>query len=247
MNALDDYRVAARKRGVPEDLLDRALRLARPRLELRSTEGSDAPVVGQYGGRPQLPPDVEWTGFPAFVASVDCAAVPVGELDIQLPEDGHLLFFANNSEPSYVPGPTQEGRVVYVPAGTATTERVPSEEDAPYTFEPYPLRCRLDRFMPDTNHDIADKETVRLIHPYLVDHWEETTTGELTLGGYASVIHHDPAPWPVTDDEAFIMLARADFTFVDTPLSCAASWLIRPRDLAERNFEGVRLDFQSYM
>lgn len=137
--------------------------------------------------------------------------------------------------------------MVYVPAGTATTERAPSEEDAPYTFESYPLRGRLDRFMPDTNHEIADQETVRLIHPYLLDYWEETTTGELTLGGYASVIHHDPAPWPVTDDEAFIMLARADFTFVDTPLSCAASWLIRPQDLAERNFENVRLDFQSYM
>ncbi|MFF3849944.1 DUF1963 domain-containing protein [Streptomyces sp. NPDC002328] len=232
---------------MPEDLLGRALRLARPRLELRSMEGSDAPVVGQYGGHPQLPPDVEWSGFPAFIASVDCAAVPVGELDIQLPEDGRLLFFADNSEPSHVPGPTQQGRVVYIPAGTATTERVPSAEDASYTLEPYPLRGRLDWFMPDTNNDIADQETVRLIHPYLRDHVDETGNGELTLGGYPSVIHHDPAPWPVADDEAFIMLARADYEFVDTPLSCAASWLIHPRDLAEGNFGNVQLDIQAYM
>ena len=247
MNALDEYRAAARARGVPEDLLDRALRLARPRLELRSADESDAPLAGQYGGHPLLPPDVEWSGFPAFIASVDCSAVPVGELDIRLPQDGHLLFFANNGEPSYVPGPTEEGRVVYVPAGTATTERAPSEEDAPYTFESYPLRGRLDRFMPDDNHDIADKETVRLIHPYLLDYLDETAIGELTLGGHSSVIHHDPAPWPVTDDDAFVLLARADYTFVDTPLSCAASWLIRPRDLAEGNFEHVRLDTQAYM
>ncbi|MEU9270846.1 DUF1963 domain-containing protein [Streptomyces sp. NPDC048251] len=247
MNALDEYRVAARKRDVPEHLLDRALRLARPRLELRSMDDSDAPVVGQYGGHPQLPPDVEWSGFPAFIASVDCAAVPVGDLDIPLPGDGHLLFFANNSEPSYVPGPTKEGRVVYVPAGTATTERVPSEEDASYTFESYPLRGRLDRFMPDTNNDTADQETVRLIHPYLQDYLDETMNGELTLGGYSSVIHHDPAPWPVTDDEAFILLAHADYEFVDTPLNCAASWLIHPRDLAEGNFENVQLDIQAYM
>ncbi len=71
--------------------------------------------------------------------------------------------------------------------------------------------------------------------------------GELTLGGYPSVIHHDPAPWPVTDDEAVIMLAHADYQFVDTPLSCAASWLIHPRDLAEGNFENVQLDIQAYM
>ncbi|MEU9313029.1 DUF1963 domain-containing protein [Streptomyces sp. NPDC048256] len=247
MNALDEYRVAARERNVPEHLLDRALRLARPRLELRSTDDSDAPVVGRYGGHPQLPPDVEWSGFPAFIASVDCAAIPVGDLDIPLPEDGQLLFFANNSEPSYVPGPTKEGRVVYVPAGTATTERVPSEEDASYTFESYPLRGRLDRFMPDTNNDTADQETVRLIHPYLQDYLDETMNGELTLGGYSSVIHHDPAPWPVTDDEAFILLAHADYEFVDTPLSCTASWLIHPRDLAEGDFENVQLDIQAYM
>jgi hypothetical protein len=247
MNALDEYREAARSRGVPEDLLGRALRLARPRIELRSMEDSDAPVVGQCGGHPQLPPDIEWSGFPAFIASVDCAAVPVGELDIQLPEDGHLLFFANNSEPSYFPGPTKEGRVVYVPAGTATTERVPSEENTSYMCEPYPLRGRLDWFIPDSNNEIADDETVRLIHPYLLDYVDETMNGELTLGGYSSVIHNDPAPWPVTDDEAFIMLAHGDYKFVDTPLSCAASWLIHSRDLAEGNFGNVQFHIQAYM
>jgi hypothetical protein len=56
---------------------------------------SDAPVAGQYGGYPHLPPDVEWSGSEDFIASVDCAAIPVGELDIPLPEDGHLLFFAD--------------------------------------------------------------------------------------------------------------------------------------------------------
>ncbi|WP_326687946.1 MULTISPECIES: hypothetical protein [unclassified Streptomyces] len=43
------------------------------------------------------------------------------------------------------------------------------------------------------------------------------------------------------------MLAHADYQFVDTPLSCAASWLIHPRDLAEGNFENVQLDIQAYM
>ncbi|WAU82220.1 DUF1963 domain-containing protein [Streptomyces sp. Qhu-G9] len=247
MNALDEYRAAARKRDVPEHLLDRALRLARPRLELRSMDDADDPVVGQYGGRPQLPPDVEWSGFPAFIASVDCAAVPVGDLDIQLPQDGQLLFFANNSEPSDDPGP-EEGRVLYVPAGTATTERAPSEENASYTYEQYPLRGRLDWFVPDTDNTVADQDTVRLIDPYLLDYMDETMNGELTLGGYANPIQYDPAPWPATGDDALILLARADYHFVDTPsFSCATSWLIHPRDLAGRNFENVRLDFQAYM
>ena len=101
--------------------------------------------------------------------------------------------------------------------------------------------------MPDSNNEIADQETVRLIHPYLRDYMDETLNGELTLGGYASVIHGDPAPWPVADDEALVLLAHADYKFVDTPQSCAASWLIHPRDLAEGNFGNVELDIQAYM
>jgi hypothetical protein len=41
---------------------------------------------------PSLPPDVEWSGFPDPSARLT-AAVPVGKLDIPLPEDGILLFF----------------------------------------------------------------------------------------------------------------------------------------------------------
>ncbi|WP_327330468.1 YwqG family protein (plasmid) [Streptomyces sp. NBC_01208] len=247
MNALDDYRAAARGRGVPEQVLDRALRLARPRLELRPMENSNAPVAGQYGGHPQLPPDVEWSGFPAFIASVNCAALPLGQLDIPLPEDGHLLFFANIGEPNYVPGPRKEGRVVHVPAGTATAERIPSEEERPYVFEPHPLRSRRDWSVPAPINLTVDHEIARLIDPYLADYVDETMYGELTLGGYSSVIHHDPAPWPATDQESLILLARADYELVNNPLTCAASWLIHPRDLAEKNFENVQIDFQVYM
>lgn len=210
-------------------------------------DNSNAPVAGQYGGHPQLPPDVEWSGFPAFIASVNCAALPLGQLDIPLPEDGHLLFFANNGEPNYVPGPRKEGRVVHVPAGTATAERIPSEEERPYVFEPHPLRSRRDWSVPAPINLTVDHEIARLIDPYLADYVDETMYGELTLGGYSSVIHHDPAPWPATDQESLILLARADYELVNNPLTCAASWLIHPRDLAEKNFENVQIDFQVYM
>jgi uncharacterized protein YwqG len=246
MSALDAYREAARERDIPEPIIDRVLRLARPRIELRPMGDSDAPVVGQYGGHPLLPPEVEWSGYPDFIASVDCAAVPVGELDIPLPEDGHLLFFADKRLPDW--SPDASGRVVYVPAGTATAERIPSAEDIRYTCEPFPLRGQLDWHMPDANCTVIveNDENSDLFDEYDLD-LDKTIAGELTLGGYSCPMQDDLCSWPDSDDEAWILLAQADYSFAGDPHECAAYWLIRRRDLAERNFDNVRIYEQSWM
>jgi hypothetical protein len=249
MTALDDYREAARERGIPEHIVDWAMRLARPRLELRPMDDSDAPVVGQYGGLPSLPPDVEWSGFPDFIGSVDCAAVPVGKLDIPLPKDGTLLFFATRREPPFV-FPTG-GRVVYVPAGTATAERIASEEDIGYTREPFPLRGRLNWNMPDLNSAviIENDELGGVFEEHGLGDLNYSTPGELTLGGYACTVQDDPclAGALGDDDERWVMMAQARYQLVDIPtMVCHAFWMIRHQDLTDRNFERVKFVIDAF-
>jgi hypothetical protein len=245
MNALDAYREAARGVGIPEQAIDQALRLARPRIELRPVSGGGAPVVGQYGGHPQLPMDVEWSGYPDFIASVDCAAVPVGKLDIPLPPDGHLLFFADKREPNW--SPDTDGRVVYVPAGAVTAERIAVAADMPYTCEPFSLRGELDWYMPEVHDNAIEDLVADSEYGPLFEDVSVATNCELALGGYAYAIQDDPSDWPDDDDEAFILLARAGYSFVDAPGRCVAFWLIRRRDLAERKFDNVNLIVQDYM
>jgi hypothetical protein len=117
--------------------------LLRPGCHLRTlTKGE--PTVGQLGGEPSLPSDVEWPvweghGPLSFVASVDCDQVPAAELDIPLPESGTLNFFYFNGlgddtvqylDPSSVIGGT---RVIYVPADAGAAPR-----PAPDGLEPFP-------------------------------------------------------------------------------------------------------------
>ncbi|MFD2683854.1 DUF1963 domain-containing protein [Streptomyces phyllanthi] len=246
MSSLKAYREAAREQDIPEHIIDRALRLARPRIELRPKGDSGAPVAGHYGGHPRLPPDVEWSGYPDLIASVDCAAVPVGELDIPLPQDGHLLFFADRRLPDWAPATA--GRVVYVPAGTVTAERIPSGEHRRYTCEAFPLRGRLDWRMPggDCNVIVEDEANSDLYEEHGLD-LDRTVAGELTLGGYPCPTQSDPCSWPDEGDEAWILLAQADYEFLDDPHTCAAYWLIRRGDLAARNFDDVRTCEQSWM
>ncbi|WP_435828602.1 DUF1963 domain-containing protein [Nocardiopsis dassonvillei] len=124
MDSFEEYRDAARRSGVPEHAVDTGLRLARPQIGLGPADGGGGVLAGRYGGRPVLPPDVDWNGFPDLIASVDCAALPRDVLDFPLPQDGHLLFFANRCD---LEGSAGDGAVVHVPSGAAAVERVPDE------------------------------------------------------------------------------------------------------------------------
>jgi uncharacterized protein YwqG len=216
------------------------LRLARPRIELRPAGHSEGPVVGRYGGRPPLSAGFERPA-PDFIASVDCAALPAGVLDIPLPEDGHLLFFANRSQ---YEGNDEDrsGRVVYVPAGT-----VPPEDDDHDASESFPLHGHVDWNMPaDSSFDAveADEECESLFEQYGLDDLDESDAGELTLGGYACPELDDPClrRWPDDDDEAWLMLAQADITLTDAgdDNQALGIWMIRRQDLAEKNFGNVK-------
>ncbi|MFI6448175.1 YwqG family protein [Kitasatospora sp. NPDC050543] len=98
--------------------------------------GVEQAGAGQLGGLPELPPGVPWPQWPGhgpltFIASVDCAALPHGELDLELPTGGTLLFFYFDGQLDggqalviYSDQESQAGaRVLYVPAGVETVER----------------------------------------------------------------------------------------------------------------------------
>ena len=119
---------------LPADVAEKWLSLLRPTVALEAATGTDV-VVGQLGGLPRLPADVEWPtwegrGALSHIASVDCAALPTGALDIDLPTDGTLLFFYFDGQVDdgpFVTGSDRESwagaRVLHVPADSACAER----------------------------------------------------------------------------------------------------------------------------
>ncbi|MEO3976176.1 YwqG family protein [Streptomyces sp. CAU 1734] len=127
---------------------ERWLGLLRPAFRLEPA-GDDAPgpPAGRLGGLPELPADVEWPvweghGPLSFVASLDCAAVPPGALDIPLPAGGTLLFFyfdgrLDDGEAlvlAELPESRPGSRVLHIPAGAAASAR-----EAPAGLPPYPV------------------------------------------------------------------------------------------------------------
>ncbi|AXK37597.1 DUF1963 domain-containing protein [Streptomyces armeniacus] len=137
---------------LPPDVAERWVGLLRPALRLAAAEGPDS-VVGKLGGLPRLPAHVEWPSWEghgplAFVASLDCAALPAGAVDIDLPADGTLSFFhfdgqLDGGEALVLPDDRESqagARVLYTPAAETRTERA-----APPGLEVYsevPLTAR---------------------------------------------------------------------------------------------------------
>ncbi len=120
--------------------------LLHPGARLEVAAGSDD-VAGRLGGLPALPAASEWPlweghGPLSFVASIDCASLPLAAVDIDLPDAGTLLFF-------YFDGQLDDGealvlaedreswagaRVLYVAADEEVVER-----GTPAGVESYPV------------------------------------------------------------------------------------------------------------
>lgn len=138
----EDLEALAREH-LPEDVAVKWINLLRPAVHLAAAVKGET-VVGQLGGLPRFPVGVEWPcwddfGPLRFVASVDCARLPVAALDIPLPDAGTLLFFHFRSGEAFGPminssDPwTRGARVVHVPPGAPT---VMLEVVKPYPIVP---------------------------------------------------------------------------------------------------------------
>ncbi|CAM4049433.1 YwqG family protein [Nocardiopsis rhodophaea] len=131
-----------------------------------TTEEASGPCAGHLGGEPALPIGTGWPEWPGhgpltFIASVDCAALPTSDLDIDLPASGTLQFFYFDGQfdddealvEARESGSQAGARVIYVPAGAEVTQRT-----APTGIEPYPrvpLAARTVGTFPDITHPVA--------------------------------------------------------------------------------------------
>ena len=252
MDSFQAYREAARKDGVPDHAIDLALHLARPQIEFSATSEGGGVLAGRYGGLPRLPSDVAWDDGADLIASVDCAALPRDGLDLPLPRDGHLLFFANNSDSDEIL--EDIGRVVYVPAAVAaaTAERAP-DGHAEYT-DPRPLYARTVWSLPTAGDDAVrgDDEARRAYEEYdLEDSDGRGGVGEvdLLLGGYAYSPQDPPIMGASPDDErgGWVLLAQAQYEMRDdSGFTGCPFWIIRRDDLAGLDFDAARMVMWSY-
>lgn len=183
MNALDAFRIAAQERSISDDVIEWWLQQARPCLDLN--RDSTDPLVGYFGGRPALPAGITWPDGSVHLASVDLTAIPHGTLDLNLPDAGTLLFFA---ERDYCP---MAGHVIYVPAGTPVEEAAPPADCPVYdriSLHADPYLCLPESY--ETSH--ADRYDYEILDEICDIMWdlefetEGTGTNVVTLGGYGS-------------------------------------------------------------
>lgn len=205
------------RKHLPEDIAAKWINLLRPALQLSAAAGGEK-VVGQLGGSPHLPAGVRWPSWEdygplTFIASVDCARLPVHVLDIALPDTGTLLFFYFDAQlnaivPSSEPD-TQGARVIYVPPGTPTIETATPDVLKPYPT--VPLSAHLTATEPGWQHPmmpyvfLAPGEDAESLseHPILDDDFNEELDDLVgftvhQLGGYANTFQ-GPVEEAITD------------------------------------------------
>ncbi|MGX7757207.1 YwqG family protein [Streptomyces angustmyceticus] len=227
---------------LPPGIAERWTGLLRPGLRLEKATAAD-PVAGRLGGLPELPETEEWPvwegqGPLAFVASLDCAALPSAALDIVLPTEGTLAFF-------YFDGQVDDGwalvtpdepdswagaRVLYVPAGVPVTERAAPEGIRPYPE--VPLTSCLQTTAPHGRHPVVRHAFAPMPedHPVHGDAfgealWDHSAGTEHRIGGHADPVQGDvetevargalgSPPWddPRIGEEAlrWVLLAQFD-------------------------------------
>ncbi|MFE1796022.1 DUF1963 domain-containing protein [Streptomyces sp. NPDC059517] len=133
----------AERHNVPGPVAQEMLTGSRPCLhlvpfqDLTPAQQKETRPAARTGGLPALPDGIDWPdGREPLVLTVDCAALPQGVLDIELPPEGSLLFF---TDIEYEP---ESSVVLHVPAGARTTERtapnelIEGESWQPTVYEP---------------------------------------------------------------------------------------------------------------
>ncbi|MGK5673321.1 hypothetical protein ACSNOB_10820 [Micromonospora sp. URMC 106] len=236
---LDDFREAARRKGMPDDAIDYWVSLARPCIAV-DTEGI-GPVVGHFGGYPSLPASVAWPVHHAHLATIDLAAIGKYTTELDLPTAGTLVFFAVPEIGS------DEGRVVYVPAGEECTEAEPPD-DQTSVYDRAALHATPDWSLPDyagaNPRYLADgaRDDEDL---FAEISWDLPSYGLLVLGGFGRS-NTGGLGVPVDDFETHLLLAEfflhrgdvgddfgTDYTTV--------FYMCSREDLAARRFEAVEM------
>ncbi|MFF6983799.1 DUF1963 domain-containing protein [Streptomyces sp. NPDC008343] len=211
-------------------------------------------------GLPSLPPDVPWPmreGYGALthLASIDCAALPTEALDIDLPEDGTLVFFRysfadvnrdadDTAEPPYYSSgrgtdPDAGMKLLYVPASATTAPRPAPKgssvaEAGPLHLTAIYTSClSWERTERDYLTDKDDEERCSDL-AYAFDECQERSRNQ--IGGHERPIQGDLH----SEEERWTLLA----SFYDLNDDVWTYWLIQPEHLAQRRFDEVFYVYQ---
>ncbi|MER7077248.1 protein of unknown function [Saccharopolyspora kobensis] len=237
------FRAEAAARGIPAAEVEAYIRTARTAIYLAAD--GPGPKVALTGGNPPLP-----EGAPApkaaFVAAVDCAALPLGATDLPLPTEGRLLFFA---DPAPGTGAVVADAVRYLPAGQPATEDLATPDDGLSTYR----RARLDfcfhQWSWPWHEEDDDEESQRVAE--LESAWSHAVgwrpRWRFQLGGEPILFNWDPVeaaqedvPLPAADGDEWALLAtwRGDDD-CDELEAGLFHWVIRRADLAALRFDRV--------
>ena len=248
----------AAKHGVPEPVVRELMARARPCLylvpyeEVPESRRENVRPAARTGGLPALPDGVEWPdGREPLVLSVDCAALPHGVLDIELPADGHLLLF---TEIEY---PPERSVVLHIPAGVHTTERPASYELGGEVGE-------IRVYEPRTLHPVAgltfdgEWEGGPRISAFLdgdgdggqdaLDGFEEAV-GDLAFGGPRPGVRVQIGgfsdPWDMAPDtDGLVLFAQLAGQAIDYNVFTMNLIVGTREDIAARDYTGLRYEQQ---
>jgi len=255
---------------LPTDLAQKWTALLRPCARLRPATDTE-PVVAILGGTPELPAGTPWPQWPdrgplAFIASVDCAALPRETLPQEFPSDGTLLFFFYDGQldedvivSAHDPDTRAGAQILYVPADTPVTE---ADTPAPLTAYPcLPLTADVEESAPDLWLPQArrallgdtlpwphPRETPAELRPFVRAFSRMRTSMGHQIGGHPIPLQ-GPVEYEIAheDDEAqrWLLLAQFD-SELKMPWADEGTlfWLIRPEDLAARRFDLARFTAQ---
>ncbi|NEE35483.1 DUF1963 domain-containing protein [Streptomyces sp. SID7982] len=252
---------------------------SRPAFALTVT-AIDAPVVGQRFGLPSLPADVAWPmrqgwGPMTHMASIDCSRLPEGVLDLDLPDEGTLLFFCwtmRDLELFYDQGGDLEKEgdeyfmggcsrdpgagcaVLYVPASAETSPRPAPEGMFLHDAEPLRFRGAYTSRLSweETTKEFPVPEHLGYPLASAFDEWENDDT-YVQIGGHIAPVnsmHTDIST--MCDDHRGTHGAEGNS---ESMVMLAAIdhgdedmetyWFIRPDDLAQRRFDGIHYTYLS--
>lgn len=245
---------AAKTHGVPGPVAREMLAHSRPCLhlvpfeDLALAQREAARPAARTGGLPWLPDGADWPGgHTPLVLTVDCAALPREALDIELPSEGHLLFFV---EIEYEP---ESSAVLHVPAGVRTTQH-----QAAYELDGEAVRATV--YPPDVLYPVPgltlapDWRDAPATRAFLnaggadLDAFEEavqdTVAGGASYGVSVQLGGHS-SPWQVAPDEGdLVLLAQIHGQSIDLNVYTQTLIVGTREDIAARRYHTLQFEQQ---
>ncbi|MCX5173257.1 YwqG family protein [Streptomyces antibioticus] len=240
--------------GVPDGVARELIARSRPCLylvpyeELPPDRRENARPAGRTGGLPALPEGVDWPdGRETLVLTVDCAALPRDVLDIELPADGHLLFFTD------IEYPPESSVVLHVPAGVPTAERAATytydgEDMSIRVYEPRTLYPVTGLTLDSENDWRTGPETSAFENGDVLDRFEDAVLAAASGGNRPGVcvqIGGFSDPWDMApDDGDDVLLAQMAGQAIDYEVFTMNLIVGTREDIAARRYADLRYEQQ---